>query len=110
MRTYNCARVYVGDYSYGYIAFLPQDNTYHTARCGYSVVEGSVISKRLRPVKVRGAQDSEGDDKYHILETFVIYPTTDEAIIAIYNRKGKHLVKLTKRREGSRSTIFKARI
>jgi len=33
IRHYNCARVYVGNYSYGYIAFDERNDTYHDAIC-----------------------------------------------------------------------------
>jgi len=110
MLTFNCARVHVGDYSYGYIAFMPQDDTYHSAKCGYKVLEGEITVKKLRPIKVRGAQDSEGDDKYHILDTFVIYPSTDTVIVAIFNHKGKLAIKLVKHQRGTRSTMYKMRL
>ena len=107
MRTYNCARVHVGNYSYGYIASMPQDDTYHSAKCGYTTLEGEIVTKRLRPIRIRGAQDSEGDDKYHLLETFVIYPITDIAIVTIYNHKGRHLIRLVKHKQDSRSIKYK---
>jgi len=99
--------VYVGDYSTGYIAFMPKDDTHKTGSCGYTVVRGSTLVKKLRPVKVRGAQDSEGNDKYHTLQAFALYPSTDTAIVRIWNIKGSQLLKLQK---GLRSNIFKMRL
>lgn len=115
MWTYNCARVCVGDYSYSKTHTYPETapgGTYETCErvsCGYKTLKGGTRAKRLSPVKVEGADD-EGEYKYHLLHTLAIYPTTDIAIIAVYNRKGKHLIKLIKRQKGSRNTMFKARL
>jgi len=115
MWTYNCARVYVGNYSCGHIAFMPQGDTYKEVHCGYEVVEGKTINKRLQNIRVKGATDSLSPEdpypkKYTILQTYAIYPLTDIAIIRIFNSKGSHLVKLIKHQSGSRSTVFKERL
>lgn len=110
MWTFNCARVHVGDYSYGYISFMPQDDTYHSAKCGYTLLTGEINTKRLRPLKIRGARDSEGDDKYHLLETFMLYPITDMAIINVFNHKGSYKIRLIKHQQGAQSTMYKERL
>lgn len=107
---YNCAKVYLGQYSYGYISFMPQDDTYRSAKSGYELLNGEVSVKRLLPVRVRGAQDSEGDDKYHVLQTVVVYPKTPEAIIRVFSARGKRTIKLIRREAGQRSTMFRARL
>jgi hypothetical protein len=110
--TYNCARVYVGKYSVGHIAFMPQDDTYQEVSCNYKVIEGDVTIKTLRPVRVKGATDSLNSSPYPkaftVLETFVLYPKTDSAIIEVFNRNGKHQIKLVKNAE-DKSTIYKMR-
>lgn len=112
MWTYNCARVYVGDYTIGHIAFMPQDDTYKEIHCGYDVVQGEIVKKRLRNMKVKGASDSLSPENpypksFNMLQIYVLYPTTDTAIIRINNSKGSHLVKLMKPQQGTRRTIFK---
>lgn len=46
----------------------------------YQVLKGSVTTKRIHPLKVRGT-NSEGT--IYTLDTFVLYPTTDTALIKI---------------------------
>jgi hypothetical protein len=101
MWTYNCARVYVGDYSVGTNEFC------RTINCNYQIVKGNITAKRLKPIIVRPDEEEVG---LCALETFALYPVTDTAIIRIINSKGSHLVKLIKRQQGSRSTILKARL
>lgn len=115
MWTYNCARVYVGDYSYSKTHTYPETapgGTYESCEltsCGYKVLKGSVIAKQLRPIKIRATfGEPPSPIGYHALQAFSIYPSTDTAIIRIFNSKGSHLVKLMKHQQGSRSTIFKA--
>jgi hypothetical protein len=110
MWTYNGARVYTGDYSCGYISFMPDNDTYKAGSCGYKIVKGKTIIKKLKSVKVRGAQDSEGNDKYHLLQSFVIYPETETAIIRVWNIKGSNLVKLMKHQNDTKISIFKMRL
>jgi len=114
MWTFNCARIYVGDYSFGHIADMPQDDTYREVHCGFKIESGKIIEKRLRDIKVKGATDSLNDPPYPkpytILQTYVLYPQTDEAIIRVFNRESNHLIKLVKFQKGTRSTIYKMRL
>jgi len=105
---YNCARVYVGHYSYGYIAFDERYDTYHDAMCDYKILKGQISTKKLKPVKVRGASD-EGAIKYHMLDTYILYPITDEAIVRINNGHRGQTIKLVKS-HSKRSTMFKLRL
>lgn len=116
MKTYNCARVYVGDYSYSKVHTYPETapgGTYESceqASCRYRTLRGSIIIKQLRPTKVRVASgESPSPIAYHTLRRVLLSPRTDEAIIAVFNRKGKRLVKLIKHQQGLHNTIFKAR-
>ena len=109
MWTFNCARVYVGDYTYGHSDLMRQFDTSSYTKCQYEIIEGSITTKKLRPVKVRGV-DYEGEYTYHTLETFVLYPLTEITIVRISNRKGNHLLKLVKHKQGTKSTMYKMRI
>lgn len=100
VKTYNCARVHVGYYVGG-----GTNEDERSIDCGFGVIEGSVVTKRLRPVKVRWTT-SEGQTS--ILQTLVIYPKTDMAIITISNSKGTRTIRLVKKKEGKRSTIYKS--
>lgn len=100
MRNFNCARVNVGSY-------LADTNEYcHSVKCGYTILRGSVSVKELKPIKVRQHQT----DDFAILQTVVIYPTTDEVIISVFNGKGKHQVQLDKLQNGKQSTLYKMRL
>jgi hypothetical protein len=111
--TYNSARVYVGKYTIGHIADMPQDDTYREINCSYKVIEGNVVTKPLISVKVKGATDSLNNPPYpkafNILKTIVIYPKYDSAIVEISGRNGSHKIKLVKHIEG-KSNIFKVRL
>jgi hypothetical protein len=114
MWTYNCARVYAGDYSCGHIADTPQLDTYREVHCGFKIEAGKIIEKRLRDIRVKGATDSLNNPPYPkpytTLQTYVLYPQTDEAIIRIFNKESSHLIKLVKHQKGKRSTIYKMRL
>lgn len=89
MLTFNCARVYVGCYTCGYIAYSPEDDTYRKIHCGYKVVRGKTKRRRLRNIKVSGAQDEfSSKAPCTILQTYVIHPLTHSAIIRIFNSQG----------------------
>ena len=113
MWTFSGARVYVGKYSLGHIADIPQDDTYKEVNCGFEVKEGNVTTKALRGVRVKGATDSLNNPPYPkaftTLKTFVIYPVTDSAIVEVSDRNGKHQLRLVKHLEGT-STIYKMRL
>lgn len=117
MWTYNCARVYVGNYSYSKTYTYPETEpggTYEScekASCGYKVLKGSITRKQLSPIKRSVAfGEPPSPVKYHILETFVIYPITDIVLIAIFNHKGKHMIRLVKHQRDSKSTMYKCRL
>jgi len=57
---------------------------------------------------VCGASD-DGDIKYHMLDTYILYPQTDEATVRITNGKRVFRIQLVKS-HGNRSTMFKLRI
>lgn len=101
-RTYNCARIYVGDYCGG-----STNEFERTMRCNYSIVDGDVAIKKLRPVRVRGT-DTEGT--LFKLETLVLYPRTGPAVIWVTNGKRRFLLRLVKPKLGESSKIFKLRL
>ena len=98
---YNCARVYVGGYLGG-----GTNEWEEWMECEYKVVDGAVLPKRLRPVRVRGT-NTEGT--MYTLQTFVLYPETETATIEITNGKRRFTIQLIKHHTG-RSTIFKLRL
>jgi hypothetical protein len=106
MYTVNYARVYVGKYSYGHIAFMPDDDTYHEAKCGYRIVSGQIIIRHLRPVRIRGADD-EGKFMYYMLENLVLRPNKDDAVITIFSRYGRHTIRLARHKLGTPNKVFK---
>jgi hypothetical protein len=100
MRSYNCARVYVGHYIGG------GTNEYEREiDCKYEVLQGSVVTKKLRPIKVRWTT-SEG--QVSTLQTLAIYPRTEVAVVNISNSRGSHQIRLMKAQKGVKSIIFKA--
>ena len=130
MWTFNCARVYIGNYVGG-----GTNEFERTIECGYKVISGDITIKHLSPIKVRGT-NSEGT--LFELQTLVLYPKTDEAIVLIYNQtprefvnkrttkymlgifpytgyktveaKGTHELKLVRHQSGTPSTIYKMRL
>jgi hypothetical protein len=100
-RTFNCARVYVGTYVGGGTNEFERGIT-----CGYGVLEGNVGTKRLKPTRIRWTT-SEGQTS--LLQTFVIYPKTETAVITITNSYGSRRLRLVRAQNGERRTIFKAR-
>jgi len=115
MWTFNCARVYVGQCSHSEIhSDTVPGGTWESCEltsCGYKVLKGNIIAKQFRPIKINAAfGEPPSPIKYHILQIFTIYPSTDTAIIRIFDSKGSHLVKLIKHQQGSRNTIFKMRL
>jgi len=102
IETYNCARVHVGTYMVDPLGS-------HSIHCRYFVERGRIFLKRLRPITVHGTNHERTITR---LQTLVIYPVTDEAIIEITNSKGVRRLKLIKYRKsrGRRSTMFKARM
>lgn len=99
-RPFNCAKVYVGKYVGGGTNEFEEEIS-----CSYDVIEGSVITKKLKPIKVKWTTN---EYQTSILQTLVIYPKTDTATITIMNSHGANRLKLVKVRKDERSTIFKA--
>ena len=100
--TFNCARVNTGTYLIGNGMGVGSP-----VCCHWRTIKGKVVSKRLRPIRVRGG-DHDGTISH--LDTFVLYPQTDTAIIEISNRYGNHRIRLVKHQKGTRSTILKERL
>ena len=98
---YNCARVYVGGYLGG-----GTNEWEKWMECKYEVVDGVILPKRLRSVRVRGT-NTEGT--MYTLQTFVLYPETETATVEITNGRRRFTIQLLKHRTG-RSTIFKLRL
>jgi len=92
VKTYNCAKLYRGSYCGG-----GTNEFGRTMVCGYAVLNGEVSEKKLRPVLVRGT-DSEGT--LFKLETIVVYPKTDTAMISATNGKRAFKLGLVKVIEG----------
>jgi len=98
---YNCARVYVGGYVGG------GTNEYEQwLECNYQVMSGDIIAKRLRPIRVTG---TDSRSTIFTLNTFVLYPKSDEATAKVTNGKRDFIIHLVKS-YGPRSTIFKLRL
>lgn len=99
---YNCARVNVGTYKVGdgMGAGTP-------ISCRWRTIKGKVSSKKLKPIRVR---DGNHDRTISYLNTFVLYPLTDIAVVEVSNRHGQHRICLTKNQKGKRSTILKERL
>jgi hypothetical protein len=100
MWTYNCVRAYVGNYVGG-----GTNEFERSINCRYEVVKGDIITKRLRPVRVKG---TNSEVTIFTLQTLAIYPKADMAIIVITNSKGSHKIRLSKTKKGERSSILKA--
>ena len=96
---YNCARVNVGTYLVG-----DGMGAGTLVLCRWRTIKGEVFSKRLRPIRVT---DGNHDRTISRLNTFILYPVSDMAIVEISNRRGDHRICLVKRRKGQRSTILK---
>jgi len=99
--TYNCARVYVGSYVGG--GTNQHEKVFH---CNYRVLSGEVSVKKLRPLRVKGT-NTEGT--IFKLDTLVLYPESDTALVAITNGKRQFEINLTKP-HNSQSSIFKLRL
>lgn len=102
---FNCARVYKGSYVLGNIN--DEEALQHWSEhreCGYTVVSGEVKAKRIRPTRVGGAYTAGN----YTLQTFVLYPKTETAIVKITNGHRNYTVKLVKRYK--RSNMFKLRL
>jgi hypothetical protein len=98
---FNCARVYVGSYVGG------GTNEYEElTECSYEVASGAIATKRLQPTRVRGT-NSEGT--MFSLDTFILYPKSETALVVINRGKHKFHVRLIKSRN-SRKTMFKLRL
>lgn len=101
-RTYNCARVYVGGYCGG------GTNEFEKwLECNYSIIDGDVTVKELKPIGVRGT-NSEGT--IFKLRTLVVYPRIDPTTIWVTNGRKKFLLRLVKPKLGESSKIFKLRL
>jgi len=74
--------------------------------CNYEVVDGDILSKRLRPIRVKGT-NSEGT--IFTLQTFVLYPKTETATVRIANGRRRFTIQLVKV-HAQGSTIFKVRL
>lgn len=96
---YNCARVNVGTYKVG-----DGMGAGTLIYCQWRTIKGKVFCKKLKPIRVR---DGNHDRTISQLDTFVLYPLTDVAIVEISNRRGHHRVCLAKHQQGKRSTILK---
>jgi len=110
---YNCARVYVGNYTRGHIAFFASDDTYENLDCGFTVESGEIVKKRLRSLKIKGATDSLNDSPlpkpFTVLRTYILYPKTETAMISVTNGKRVFRIRLIKS-HSKRSTMFKLRL
>lgn len=102
LRTYNCAKVFKGSYIGG-----GTNEFERTMMCGYDVLDGEVSEKRLRPILVKGT-NSEGT--LFKLQTVVVYPRTEAAMISATNGRRVFKLGLVKARKGSRSAIFRMRL
>jgi hypothetical protein len=98
---YNCARVHVGTYVGG---GTNEDEQW--VECNYEVATGTVVIKRLQPIRIQGT-NSEGT--IFTLSTFVLYPKSETALVAIKRGKRTFHVRLVKS-HNSRKTMFKLRL
>jgi len=101
MLRYSCARVYVGGYVGG-----GTNEFEKRMECGYRLVDGDIVTKKLRPIRVKGT-DSEGT--IFNLQTFVLYPKTETATVTITDGRRSFTIQLVKAHT-QRSTIFKLRL
>ena len=102
LKTYNCAKVFKGSYIGG-----GTNEFERTMTCGYDVLEGEVSERILRPILVKGTT-SEGT--LFKLQTVVVYPRTEVAMISATNGRRVFKLGLVRTRRGSRSTIFRMRL
>ena len=100
-RVYNCARIYVG----GYVGGGTNENE-RWLECRYEVLQGLVKIRHLLPVRVQGT-NSEGT--MFKLDTRVLYPETENAVVKVTNGKRSFILRLVKS-QSSHSTIFKMRL
>ena len=99
---YNCARVNVGTYKVG-----DGMGAGTLICCQWQAIKGEVFSKRLKSIRAR---DGNHDRTISHLETFVLYPLTDIAVVEVSNRHGCHRICLIKNQKGKRSNILKERL
>ncbi len=104
MWTYNCARVYSGRYGNS-----GTNEDWRQVECSYKVLEGKVNKNRLEQDTVRG-YDGEGFSKTYRLQSFLLSPLTQTAVVSIINSRGVRLIRLTKSQQGKRNTMFKMRL
>jgi len=74
--------------------------------CKYQLLDGDIVTKKLRPVKVKG---TNSEDTMFTLQTFVLYPKTETATVEITNGRRRFTIQLVKAYT-QRSTIFKLRL
>ena len=103
MRTYNCAKAYIGSYIVGSNEF--EQNIEHK----YVIIQGGVDFRILRPVKINQSMTELG---YSMLHAVVLYPATENAVIEITDSRGTRQLRLVKYKKGRgrRSTMFRARM
>ena len=97
--SYSCARVNTGTYKIGdgMGGGIPVD-------CCWRTVRGKVVDK---PLGSRRVLNGDHDRTISILNTYVLYPRTNTAVVETTNRRGKHKIRLVKCKKGARSTILK---
>ncbi len=100
-KKYNCAKVYEGNYVGG-----GTNEFERYISCGYSVLDGEVTVKELKPTVVIGT-NSEGT-KFR-LKTLILYPKTDFAVVRIFGKYGSYPLKLYKVKS-SYSRMFRQRL
>lgn len=98
---YNCARVHVGSY----VGEGTNENEQVIER-NYEVIDGTVTTERLRPIRVRGT-NSEGT--IFTLGTFVLHPKSQTALVVINKGKRKFHIRLAKS-HSPREAMFKLRL
>jgi hypothetical protein len=100
---YDCARVYVGKYMTG------GNESFREVVCAYTVVSGEVSRRELKPVVVKGTNESDTGLKNYKLNTVMLYPKSETALVNITNGKQNFRVQLV-RKHRSRRTVFKLRL
>jgi hypothetical protein len=98
---FNCARVYVGSYVGG-----GTNEFEELIECNYEVAAGAITRRRLQPTIVRGT-NSEGT--MFALDTFILFPKSETALVVIERGKRKFHVRLCKSRN-SRKTMFRLKL
>jgi hypothetical protein len=101
MWSYNCARIYVGGYVGG---GTNEDEKW--IECKYRLLEGEILSKKMRPIRIKG-MNSEGT--IFTLETFVLFPKTETAIVTITNGQRNFTIQLVKPTT-KRNTVFNLKL